>query len=109
MQQTECPKCSRTYTAYGLMDTECPRCHEESHTCPECGSWIYDGEPCDYCYEVVTRYTVKLGNTVLYRGYDSDTADAAYSAALDRQQWRVRLTTQENVVINRRAHDHTAA
>jgi hypothetical protein len=69
-------------------------------TCADCGVTHYRAEPCPYCFEVVERYTVKLRNRVLYRGYDEAEAERVY-----RQPGLTRLHIEKGVVINRRA-DH---
>jgi len=96
-----CTKCGGELGYSSPFPQLCTRCDEEAHTCPDCGSWVYDGEHCEYCYEIVTRYTVKVGNRVLYRGYDQEEADRIFSQANDGHT-RVRWHTQEGILMNRR-------
>jgi len=56
---------------------------EYQTTCPDCGVTHFKDAPCPYCYEVVERYTVKSGNSVLYRGYEEAAAEAAYTRAVE--------------------------
>jgi len=73
---------------------------EYQTTCPDCGVTHFKDAPCPYCYEVVDRYTVKLRNKVLYRGYDEAEAERVYA-----QPGLTRLRIEKDVIINRRA-DH---
>lgn len=75
---------------------------EYMERCADCGTDHYRGDECEYCYERVTRYELKKGNKVLYRGYDQEAYDAAFDAAQARGEYGHKFNVTENVLINRR-------
>lgn len=84
-----------------------------AHDCPDCGCYVYSDSFCDYCYALADFVLVKVGNRVLYRGYDNDKAQAIWDEALEAgvRQTPVRVpkwVTVPDVLINNPAPGEVA-
>lgn len=71
-----------------------------AHDCPECGCYVYADSFCTYCYDLADYHFVKAGNAVLYRGFDQDAAEQAWSDAYDRAWQQKKPHPRHTIVPN---------